>query len=357
MIWPLSETLNCIEPYLPDKLISRQAFSNIKTITNILPEAMSSYYLECRLGADATQVDFLTCATISDGGRAILAGENAPAALLANLLENPGWRRIRDFWGCWADSTSLLYDQIPLIWLEFDQVDAALPKVPLPGSMFCLDPEYLDRRRQSPRSKHVNGQQGKQVTEIACELLLGQPLSAQTRQNLFACFDLLPAGGQIIHISIMLPRQPVTLKIYASVPKDQLLAYLSQIGWSGSIAEFETILTTFCASIEDIKVDLTVAPVIAPKIGLVFSEVQVNNPTQAKTGRPHLIDQCVEKGLCLPEKRDSLLAWPGSFRRTFSHQAWPTRFDRWLDIKIVYQPHQPIEVKGYLGFMPYFSLF
>jgi hypothetical protein len=357
MIWSLSETLEFIEPHVSGNLVSPTAYSHIKTIANALPDAMSSYYIECRLGPNKTQVDFLMCTTVSDGGREVLAGNNETKRLGDAPVENLLWCRIYDFFKHWAKPASPLYNQVPMIWLEFDNVNEPPPKMPLPCVMFCVDPEYLEGPRQSSSTGHFNPQKCKSVTQIGCELLLGHALSPQSKQNLFACFDLLPVGGYLIHISVMLPRKPVVLKVYASVPKNQLLKYLTRIGWTGSTADIETILTTFCSSINEVKIDLTVGETIAPKIGIVFSEVPINTPGQNDAGYQNLLDLCVENGLCTAEKRDSLIDWPGFSRNLFTNYTWPTRFSRWVDIKIVYQPEHPLEAKGYLGFMPYFSFF
>jgi hypothetical protein len=354
--WPLSETLKFIEPYFSGQLISPQVFSQVKAITNFLPDAMFSFYLECRLAANTTQVDFLISA-ISKDAREILAGYNTKADISDTLLQDPLWSHVRDFFGYWAKSTSPLYEQVPIIWLEFDQIDQSLPIVPLPCVMFCVNPQYLERRGQLLPSNRINPQKCQLVTEVACEILIGHPLSSEIKQNLFACFELLPAGGQIIHVSAMLPRQPAALKIYVSIPKERLLEYLTQIGWIGSVGEVKSILTEFCTAKDDIRVDLTIGPMITPNIGIVFSEVQVNGLRRSGLGPQNLLDQCVENGLCTPEKREALLTWPGSSRELYSHEGWPTRLSRWLDIKIVYQPNRPLEAKGYLGFMPHFSLF
>lgn len=355
MAWPLSETLKFIEPYFSDQLISPQVFPHLKAITNFLPDAMFSFYLECRLAANTTQVDFLTSA-ISKDGREILAWYNLKEDLPDTFLQDPLWNRVRDFLGYWTVSTSPLSEQIPMIWLEFDQIDQILPKVPLPCLMFCVDPDYLERRGQLSLSNRINPQKYQLVTEAACEILLGYPLSSEIKQILSACIELLPVGGQIIHISAMLPRQPMALKIYVSVPKGRLLEYLTQIGWIGSIGEVKSILNEFCTAKDDIRVDLTVGPTITPNIGIVFSEVQVDG-RRSGLGPQNLLDQCVANGLCTPEKREALLAWPGSSRELYIHERWPTRLSRWLDIKVVYQLNRPLEAKGYLGFMPHFSLF
>jgi hypothetical protein len=360
VIRPLQESLALIAPHLPHQLVSPQVFSHIKSLACWLPNAMSSYYLECRLADDKTQVDFLTCATAFHAGREILSGQGSPA-LPAALLENPLWRRIRDFYTHWADPTSPLYEQVPLTWLEFDHVDCPPLGIPLPCFSFCLDREYVWWKYAQPRRvNHLSAGTYRQVAEMAFSLLRGHPLSPQAAQNLFACFDLLPAGGQIIHLSAMLTRHPPSLKVYGSLPKEHFCEYLTRIGWPGELAAIKTFLSEFytAATADDtVFFDLTLDNAVASKLGIAFSQQQIEQFPRKDPGRRALLDHCVERGLCTPEKREALCSWPGSFRGTFRGHSRPTRFQKWLDIKIVYQPHHPLEAKGYLGFMPVFSLF
>jgi hypothetical protein len=360
MLRPFDETLKLIKPRVPYQLVSSKMFSRVKGITTRLPKAASSYYWECRLAAGATQVDFLACVAASDGGREVLAGQGTGAGLSDVLLENPLWDQAHDFFRQWAEPTSMLHEAIPLIWLEFDQVDGLVPEVPLPSFSFCLDPLYADRRSWSQHISSLNMQERRKVAEKGLRLLFGCALPPQRRRALFACFDSLPVGGRIIHISAMIARQPAVVKVYGSVPKDQLLAYLTRIGWPGSIPELTNILTTFCTpEIVDnnMYIDLTIGEAVMPKLGVAFSQQQIENLPHRDPTRQILLERCVQTGLCTSEKREALLAWPGSFRTMLRGETWPACFRKWLDVKIVYQPGRPLEAKGYLGFMPQFSLF
>lgn len=350
MIWSLPETLKYIEPYIPDQLISANSFSCIQTIADLLPKAMSAYYIECRLGPNTPQVDFSTCALASTGSPEILAKYKLPDI----LVEDPLWRRLREFFKYWANPAAPPSKQVPLIWLEFDNVNESPPKAPLPSLGICLDPNYLGRQTRSPGSNHPNTRKIQPFTETALELLLDHPVPSITRQNLCACFDLLPAGGQISYICAMLPRHPMTLKVNGFVPKDRLLEYLTDIGWTGATVEIERLLNLFCQSLDQIRFDLTVGDEISSRMGIefFFYTSSENGPQQ------RLLDGFVETGFCTPEKRDALLVWPGFSSEKYSRQSWPTRLGRFWYAKIVYQPNKPLEVKGYLGFAPsFFSLY
>lgn len=347
MIWPLSETLTYIKPYLPGHLVFPPTFAHLQALAALLPKAMSAHYFETRLAADAPQVDFSTCIAAAQGGRAILTGLKGAIGLPSTLLENPLWRRTHDFFNYWADPASPLYEQAPLVWLEFDQVDGLIPDIPLPCVNVCVDPEYLKQHGSNRPHKQCY----QTFIETTLELLLGQPLPAQICQNLISCFNLLPVGGKIIYVSAMLPRQPATLKLNGFIPKDQLLNYLNQIGWPGSVVEIRKIVAAYCASLENLRVDLTVGDHISSRIGLEFFS---KGSTQPEVERQLLLNKFVENGLCSPEKREALLSWSGYSSEVFRNQAWTTKLNRTWYTKLVYQADQPLEAKGYLGFMPTF---
>lgn len=355
MIWSLSETLKFVEPYLPHQLVSPKAFSHVQRMANLLPNTMSAYYLECRLGMKKTQVDFSTCAIAATGSREILAGHKGTTSLPDILLRSSLWSRACEFFRYWADPTSPLYKQSPLIWLEFDKVDEALLKIPLPSLGICLDPDYLKKPSRSQHSNHPSPRKYQPSIDTALELLLGHPVPPQTRQKLLACFDLLPGGGQISYVCVMLPRQPAAIKVNGFVPKERLLEYLTQIGWPGSVVEIEKILTRFCATMDKIRFDLTVGDTILSRVGLEFF---FDASPQSNLQRQRLLNQFVESRLCTPDKQDALLTWSGFSSEKFSRQSFPTRLGRSWYAKIVYQPHHPLEAKGYLGFAPsFFSVF
>jgi hypothetical protein len=113
----------------------------------------------------------------------------------------------------------------------------------------------------------------------------------------------------------------------------------------------------FYADLPLLFVDLTIGETIAPRIGLAYSQVHLKSRTRSDARWTSLLDLFVARGCCTDEKRAGLLAWPGSARQPWPGQAWPVRLNRWLDLKLVYQPERPLQVKGYLGFMPTFSLF
>jgi hypothetical protein len=147
----------------------------------------------------------------------------------------------------------------------------------------------------------------------------------------------------------MLSREPVTVKVSGTVPKEQFLPYLRQVGWRGEFAALEMLLNTFASATDAIRFDLCVDALIAPRIGIEFlSGPQPPN----QTARQQLLTQLVDAGLCTAEKRAAVEAWEGDLRVIYPQQSWPTRIRRSWYIKVVYQPDQALEAKAYLGFAP-----
>lgn len=353
MIWPLTETLAIVEPRLPGPLISEPAFTLIKDFADVLPNAISSYYLECRLAADRPQVDLLACVKAANRGREILREYATTVDLPPRSLTGSCWSRVRDFCTRWAEPRSSLHKQVSHIWLEFDG-EASPTKVPSPNLLLCLDPEYFEKyaRRQRPNS--FTAQQYWRVTSSAFTMLLPRRVSPLTQKNLFSCFALLPPEGYVIHTSVMFARQPSTLKLNIAVPKEHLLGYLRRLDWQGSLAAVETLLSTYCACTDRVKFQLTIGNSLSPSFELEF---HFDDREQDRLNPRFVLDQLVENELCTLEKRDAFLTWAGSFRETFSHRSWPTRFYKWVDVKIIYHPEHPLQAKGYLGFMPSLSIF
>lgn len=353
MIWPVGETLKLIEPQLPGALISQAAFSPIQAIAAQLPDAMSSYLLECRLGANPSQVDLLACVSSVAGGPEILAGRNATTGLSPVLLEQPLWRRVRDFVSEWAEPGSSLYQQMPHIWLEFDIDPLPLP-IPLPNLLLCLDAKY---RRDPEYLTHDNLLNRQILQQVAQTMLAGLPDSALTlimQKHLFTCFDRLPQGGHLVHLSAMLARQPAILKVNLSLPKRQLLAYLNNLGWTGASVELEMILATFYRASERVKFQLTLGTTIAPKVEFEFHFSTVRQDARRLQV---LLGQLLAGGQCTSAQQIALAGWSGVMPALFTGQTWSTRFVRWVDVKLIAQPGLPLSAKGYLGFAPILAFF
>lgn len=361
MTGSLEDYLRVVAPYISHQLISPESLAHIATIARFLPANVTSFLIfECRLGESQPRADFLLSVAASEIGREILAGRNSAVDLPETLLTNPVWNRIRTFCSNWADPTSMLYEQTHSIWLEFDVV--GLPaKVPIP-SIF-LGPKYIEPNLSNSTKFERITNPYQWVTETALRTLFSKPIPLSFEQKLFDCFDLLPTGACIFHIGAMLARQVDTVRVcITDIPPDKLLDYLSHLGWTGSISKLEAFILELSSWVDRVDLDLDVGDTILPKIGL---ECYFNLQPQFEPRWQLFLNRLVENGLCIPAKRDAILAYPGYFHERTNRELWPKNllrasnllgqrvssiFIRQLNhIKFVYQPDSPIEAKAYLS--------
>jgi hypothetical protein len=315
----------------------------------VFPDALSAYYLECRLTDQTTQVDLLACTDATRGGREVLAGLNGHSGLPEFVRGSPYWQRVDAFLQDWSDPTTALHRDVPLVWLEFDILGPP-PEIPIPSLHVCLAQEWA---RAGERTV-VPADGCREIAASAFELALGRPLAHAVNDTLYRCFNALPEGGRIIHFSTMMARDPVTFKVYSELAKDQVVPYLARIDWSGDLQEMTRLLETYCQDLDVLRVELNIEEDVLAKTGIEFLDsMQMDHDPE----RHHLLAQCMTHGLCAREKYEALLSWPGIDAVTFEGHSWPTKVRRWLDVKLVYQANASLEAKGYLGFMPYFSLF
>ncbi|MFL5355490.1 hypothetical protein [Archangium sp.] len=354
MLWPLVETLSHVEPFVPAALVPTEALAQARRLGARLPDAMSSYYFECRLAGNSTQVDLLTCTTAADG-RQLLASQAGAAGMgespSASLLNS-----IRGFCSRWANPASALSGQIPLVWFEFD--DVARPTLDQANLGFCLEPDYLSPEWPRAAPERLDEQTFHQLVEEPLQLLLGHSVPGPLRQSLRTTFACLPEEGRIIDVSVMLARRPAVVKLYASVPLGTLLPYLASIGWTGDESVVLHILSSFCEPLlpQRVFIDLTLGETLSPRLGVAFPRLHLDRHQHGEQRWRQLLELCVRQGLCTPEKQAALMTWKGSSRCLYADEAWPVRMNRWADVKLVHQPGSPLEAKAYLGFTPRFSI-
>ncbi len=369
MTGTLEDYLRVVAPHIHHQLISPDSLAHIATIAKILPANVTSFLIfECRLGESQPRADFLLSVAASEGGREILAGRNSAIDLPETLLTNPVWNRIRNFCTNWADPASTLYKQTHSIWLEFDVVGPPT-QIPVPSIFF--GPKYIELDNSSSTKLGIAANPYQWVAETALRILFGKPIPSSFKRKLFDCFDLLPAGARIFHIGAMLARQVDTVRVCVTdIPANKLWDYLSRLGWTGSISKLEAFVSELSSWVDRVDLDLDVGDTILPKIGL---ECYFNRQPQFEPRWQLFLDRLVETGLCIPAKRDAILAYPGYSHERSNRELWPSNllrvsnllrsrvssiFIRQLNhVKIVYQPDIPLEVKAYLSAGYYWTHF
>lgn len=359
----LEETLRPLAPSMPAELISPKSLSEMAAIARMLPNSVTSFFgFECRLGEAAPRADFLLSATPDPGG-SILAGTSSLGGLPDRLYQHPIWSHLRAFSARWTTPGSSLHDRVENVWLEFD-VEGPAPPVPVPSVFF--GPRGGIRRH--PRDTSIAPPEEAPyawVTREGLAPLLGHAVPAHVEAGLFACLDALPAGAQVFQVGVMLARPAGAVRLcIANIPLDQIDAYLQRIRWPGSAGHLRSQLAFLGPFADFFALDIDVEGAVRPKIGLECYMAGFKQPAQEPRWQA-LLDALVERGLCVPAKRDALLTWPGYERDESSPDLWPgnlllasrllgprvsSALSRTLHhIKIGHEPGRPLEAKAYLG--------
>jgi hypothetical protein len=327
MLLSLENYLLAIEEHLPTALVSSTALSNIRTIARELPPVKMAGF-ECGLEEIAADADFLVCV---DGALDTLTGRNASVKLNNSVVTSPPWQRLRTF--CQARSESALLQQISNIWVEFDRSCHSVP-ILRPSVFFGID-----------RTKNHQ-----RAAEAGLRLLRGSPLPAQLTRTLSLCFGALPTTARVFQVGMMLSRKTTPVRLcVGGLERGQLLGYLSAVGWPGSMDDLSDVLGSLSHPLQALAVDLDVDGDVGPRLGI---ECYVGREYSLVNVHPNwelFLKQLVALGLCLPSKRDALLAWPGY---AFREAVLPSLFLRGINhVKVVWEPPGLVYAKAYLSFV------
>ena len=315
---------------MPSVLVSPAALSDIRSMGRELPPVSSACF-ECPLGQVGGEIDFSMCV---DGAIDTLAGRNAFAKLNKTIVTSPPWRRFRAFCEGWTDSAFLR--QIRNVWLEFDRSRHSVP-VARPSVFFGV---HRIRDRQK-------------LGEAGLRLLVGGPLPAELTNALSYCFGALPPNARVFQVGVMFSRKDTPIRLcIIGITQDQLLDYLSSIGWPGSLQDVESVLRSLPQNIRILAVDYDLDSSVGhvgPRLGIECYMGREYSLVNVYPDWELFLEQLVGLGLCLPDERDALLAWPGyELRRIIL----PSIFYRGVNhVKVVWEPPGFVYAKAYLVFL------
>lgn len=280
--------------------------------------------LEVRLAPDEPEVDLSIRLVRPD-----------QAHQLARQIPFP-WPHL-EFLARWAEQEPER-EQIPAIWLEFD-FDQDRDRLHLPLLCAQLGSEITPLW----------------VTNSLLPALQGRPLTIAQREHVLLCVGAVSPPARLLYAFSLLSRPggAVRLEILGLGPAETR-DYLARVAphTLPTLAEIAPFLEG--AENRHLSFDIDEVGTIQSRIGLegAFSRQPPREPRWAE-----LLARWVELGLCSPEKRDAVLAWPGQDSYWNAPDRWPAeggiggRFVRFLShVKVVGQPGRRPEAKAYLGF-------
>jgi len=311
----IADHLRAVAPHIPPALIARDCLDDMADIAELLPAALTTHFgFECRLGEAAPAADFLFATTIALGGREILGGRHAGIPAPPILRHDPRWERARAFCETWADPASRLHDRADHVWFEFDIAGPpAARRIP---NMF-LSPQAPDE----PRSRVALV---RDTVEEGLQLLAGGALLPASVTTIRALMDALPPDTWVFQVGVMGARTPAPARLqFSSITAGDFLATLERMRWSGPIAALGQAIDALAPFAADITYAIDVHGQLGPKVGL-----ECYIPDDDARRWAAFLDHLVERGLCLPTKRDALLAFPGITYEHNDPEHWPAHLAR-----------------------------
>jgi hypothetical protein len=352
----LADVLQPLAGTIPSSLISPASLAAIAATVRELPGELTQHFgFECALGDATPTADFALAIVPQEGKSAKLDCEHLPAAYLAH----PVWDRLRQFSALWAEPGSPLHGNVRILWLEFDLRDTSPSEVPVPSAFFapCQGITRADVAG--------DGLSAAWMLDPALRLLRGTPLPPTAARAVTACVAALPAGAHVFQVGLMLARPVDTVRLCVrGLEFSDLSEYLAAVGWPGTWDEARSALAPFAALATRTALHLDVGSAVSPRLGLECYLGAPEGSDWSPTATAFL-DALADAGLCVPSKREGLLAWPGAQRVTADSSAPPPhvadrarllgravfmRYRRELNhVKVNFTPGRPLEAKAYLG--------
>ncbi len=361
----LDDYLRAVAPYLPSALVAPESLAASGAVARLLPAAVTAHFgFESRLGVPEASVDFMLATSVAAGGRRILAGEHPGIPAPSSLVTNPSWERTREFVARWADPASPLSAGADHVCLEFDVAGAADPAAAAVPNVFFA-PQDGNWVGDDARASADHVERARRTVEMGLEILAGGPLWAPTAAALARCFRELPAHAWVFQIGVMTARTPTPVRLQVSkVTPTEFLDFLVRVGWEGEVDALGALLDALTRTVDDVTYGVDLDGGVRQKIGLECYVRDDRLPAPEPRWEA-LLDGLVEQGLCLPAKRDAVLAYPGVSHEGSGLGPWPTNlaratgllggrvvpvFARYLHhVKVVFQDGRATEAKAYLG--------
>lgn len=270
---------------------------------------LSLFGFETHLGKSAATLDMALSVSSTTPGLSILAQQIPQQAIPATMAQTPEWQKIATFAHAWQQDTAKLKAALDVLCLEFDLPNAK-PAQAVPLVFFGVE----DQRRQRRQELGIDDVA---VLESCMALFAGKKPDAALSDYLRHCDQIAQqhgfaqqAGG-VFQVGLMLSRPEAGIRICVHhIPQSKVLAYLQAIGWPGDVVQLERVLAEMIAPFDRIALALDyAADGLTPKLGIeCYFRDNVQPPKEARWQQ--VLQQFVDRGLCVPEKARGLLDFP-----------------------------------------------
>jgi|GEM_PF-3539237 len=329
----LASTIERIGDAFPSTLVAPSARASLASFARGLPPVFHWLVLESRLTSDAPQrVDLLAC--IIDGGNA----RDELRRGLASHGTHPGLSRAA-LLPRWATSQGRLA-QVPVIWLEWDAPFTRAEPLQLIG----IDPRFW--HPDAPRMARPSPRTQVELAAAGYAASFGVAHDPAVLATIEAAIEVLPRTSSAIFSASLAPRGKPVDRLFVELAREQVLPWLTAIGWPGDLAAAGRWLCDAIAPWEPayLQVELTAS---GPTGHLGIEPRQTSGARSERRERRAFLERLVASGRARAEKVAALLAWEGTVR--VHSPDGPLAEVRTFHLKQVTQDGEPPEVKAYLG--------
>ena len=357
----LADSLELVIPGLAPELVEAAAIPWLRAAARVLPPIHRAGF-ECRLAADAHEVDLQQGIFAADGEPAELA-----RYLAGSELRGEAWQRVQRLVERWAAPGDPLATGLEEVWLELDA--APERREPLEsaatsesgGELLTLGdlvPSVFGLIRQAGAAHSLG------VALGFVEALLGKRAAASQIDAVRRCAAACPNGTRVSHVGVMLGRPVAAMRVHVSpVPLTAMVPYVERLHWPGDAHAIKALATELLDYVDLVVLCLDIVAGQVLRIGLEGSFAR-NHGLDPRW--PALLRRLGELGLGSREKAAALTLWPTVLSPLDAPAPWPedliarslTRdesefgmIDRRLShVKLSCVPGQAPSAKAYFGY-------
>ena len=321
-----------------DALLSASARTRLLHGAATLGLPARTVCLECRLNDDE-RVDLALCLATHTVGLG-----SALQSLGRRYASDPHWQRCIHLLASWANGEEKTLAGVPFLFTAFD-LATAVSDMPVPCLSLCTDPAFFMRRLGLPMPR-APLDSPLQVLD-ACQTSLDADwvtpsLRGRAAQLLQSADDI-----EVRQLSLMLARQPPTLKLDLTLPAGELGRFLHALGWQADAADVVDQLRTLAPWQKRVQLNCVVGS-SAQQLP-IEAELCCTGPDEPNyEQRAVLLERLWSAGIANVAKTEALLALLRRPVVTDSKGQWMAR--NWY-IKLRFVAGRVESAKAYIGLM------
>ena len=314
----LADSLELVLPALARELVDDAAIPWLRTAARALAPIHRAGF-ECRLAADAPEVDLQQGIFAQDGEPAELARYLATSAPHADA-----WQQVSRLAEQWAAAEGLLATGLEEVWLELDAAPANARETV--GADATSDPAEGPTLSDFVPSVFGLIRQAHAADSLAVGLafldaVLGERAAPRQAETVRRCAAACSDAARISHVGVMLGRPVAAMRVHVSpLPVTAMVPYLEQLEWPGDAEAIRTLAAELLDYVDLVVLCLDIIDGQVLRVGLegAFSRSHGLDPRW-----PALLRRLADLGLASPEKSATLIRWPATLTPLDAPAPWP----------------------------------